>query len=964
MATYTLQILHASDFEAGLNAVGRVGNFAAIVDYLEETHTNSITLSSGDNYLPSPFFNAGGDPSMEEVYETAFEDFYNLAPGTLNLAPSVGRADIAILNILGVQASAIGNHEYDAGTREVQNIIGRTNSITGPAAGWIGTQFPYLSANTNFAGDPNLSPIFTATVQNANFYNLSPTAVAPGTATNVNNNADRIAPATIIEENGRRIGVVGATTQIVQTISSTGGIEIIGDNVDDMPQLAAILQPTIDALVAQGVNIIVLTSHLQQLGLEQQLAPLLHNVDIIIGGGSNTRLADGEDVTRGLRPGDAPQGNYPITTTNADGQTTLIVNTDGEYSYVGRLVVDFDDAGNIIPGSVNPNVSGAFATTDAGVAALYANPIDIDGDGDLDSNPFVSGSRGDLVSDIAQGIGAVIQQQDGRIFGRTDVYLEGRREEVRTQETNFGNLSADANLWYAQQIDSTVTVSVKNGGGIRDSIGRVEAVGGVAQELPPEANPLVNSPQGDVSQLDIANSLRFNNALSMITVTPQQLLQVLEHAVAATAPGATPGQFAQIGGIAYSFDDDLPVGNRVVSADLIDANGNPVQALVRNGDVVSSAPAAIRVVTLTFLITGGDNYPFQSFINADPSFANVVNLSETNVPPGGVADFATRGTEQDALAEYLAANFRTTPFGELDTGPAQDERIQNLDFRGDTLRATAGADQIIGHDPGGSAVIGLAGDDSLAGLAGNDLLLGNQGNDTINPGGGVDTVYGGLGDNSAAGQASNELLRGNEGADTLSGGEGNNTIVGGNNSADGGDLLTAGGGNDLLFGNGGNDTITPDGGANTVVGGFSRDFIVSGAGNDVLLGNQDNDTIDAGGGTDLLFGGFGDDTMLGGGGNNSVSGNEGNDTLSGGEGNDTMTGGAGADRYVFLFGAASGNDQVNGFAFADGDLLDLQGQTFTQGTSGDGDVLLTLSGGGTVELNGVAPASFSPTFVA
>ena len=48
----------------------------------------------------------------------------------------------------------------------------------------------------------------------------------------------------------------------------------------------------------------------------------------------------------------------------------------------------------------------------------------------------------------------------------------------------------------------------------------------------------------------------------------------------------------------------------------------------------------------------------------------------------------------------------------------------------------------------------------------------------------------------------------------------------------------------------------------------------------------------------------------------------------------------------------------------EGDGLDLQGQTFTQGTSADGDVVLTLSGGGTIELNGVAPASFSPTFVA
>jgi hypothetical protein len=41
----------------------------------------------------------------------------------------------------------------------------------------------------------------------------------------------------------------------------------------------------------------------------------------------------------------------------------------------------------------------------------------------------------------------------------------------------------------------------------------------------------------------------------------------------------------------------------------------------------------------------------------------------------------------------------------------------------------------------------------------------------------------------------------------------------------------------------------------------------------------------------------------------------------------------------------------------------LQDQTFTQGTSADGDVLLTLSGGGTIEPNGVAPAGFAPGFV-
>jgi Ca2+-binding RTX toxin-like protein len=119
----------------------------------------------------------------------------------------------------------------------------------------------------------------------------------------------------------------------------------------------------------------------------------------------------------------------------------------------------------------------------------------------------------------------------------------------------------------------------------------------------------------------------------------------------------------------------------------------------------------------------------------------------------------------------------------------------------------------------------------------------------------------------------------------------------------------------------------------------------------MIFGNEDNDTIAAGDGANTIFGGLGDDTILAGSGNDSIFGNEGNDTIAGG---------AGADRYVFVANSAS--DQVNGFVFAEGDRLDLQGQTFTLGASADGDVLLTLSGGGTIELNGIAPAGFSPSF--
>ena len=57
----------------------------------------------------------------------------------------------------------------------------------------------------------------------------------------------------------------------------------------------------------------------------------------------------------------------------------------------------------------------------------------------------------------------------------------------------------------------------------------------------------------------------------------------------------------------------------------------------------------------------------------------------TEEQSGGQATFTDPGTEQDARAEYLAANFAETPFDMADVGPKSDERIQNLAFRADSL---------------------------------------------------------------------------------------------------------------------------------------------------------------------------------------------------------------------------------------------------------------------------------------
>lgn len=140
-------------------------------------------------------------------------------------------------------------------------------------------------------------------------------------------------------------------------------------------------------------------------------------------------------------------------------------------------------------------------------------------------------------------------------------------------------------------------------------------------------------------------------------------------------------------------------------------------------------------------------------------------------------------------------------------------------------------------------------------------------------------------------------------------------------------------------------------------GSVGNDGALLGEGNDTYTASAGNDLICANQGADLIYGGAGNDTLFGGQGSDTLFGDEGDDVLSGDLGNDTLIGGGGADRYGF--GQNSGTDLILGFSQTEGDRLDLQGQTFTVGITANGDALLSLSGGGTVELAGITANAFA-----
>ncbi|AFY60883.1 bifunctional UDP-sugar hydrolase/5'-nucleotidase [Synechococcus sp. PCC 6312] len=621
----SLQILHASDFEAGIAALEDAVNFSSVLNTLKaEMPNNTLVLSSGDNFIMGPFFSASGDPQLREVLGREGN----------------GRGDIAIMNALGIQAAAWGNHEFDEGTGRIADLFRADEK------GYQGARFPYLATNLNFDQDDNLKDLQTADAQRADTI------------------PQRIAHSTIVTVAGQKIGLVGVTTPLLPVIASPGpGVAVLPRQPEDIPGLAATVQPVIDQLTRQGINKIILLSHLQQLGMDIQLAAQLQDVDVIIAGGSHAVLTN--DLAR-VREGDKVLGRYPVWKTSKNKDPIAIVNTGANYRYVGRLLVEFDGQGHLKTGAkANPDytrLSDAYPTL---------------GPGTIPPSPEVIA--------ITEAIRGVIMAKDGEQYGQAKVFLNGSRRDVRTQETNLGNLTADANLATAQNRDPTVKVSIKNGGGIRDNIGAISGLGGnsgtAGERLPTQANPIANKKMGEISRLDIENSLRFNNSLTLLTLTAQELHQVLEHGVAASDSLSTPGQFPQVAGLAFSFDLEKPVNQRVQSLAIKDSQGQVTDVLVKNGQLQGKPDRTIRIVTLNYLANGGDAYPFPAFIEASPSRVKRVDLVSGDLRP----QFDTPGSEQKALADYLQAKFRDTPYSQADLPPEADERIQNLSVRKDTV---------------------------------------------------------------------------------------------------------------------------------------------------------------------------------------------------------------------------------------------------------------------------------------
>ena len=382
---------------------------------------------------------------------------------------------------------------------------------TKPLADFIAkAQFPFVSANVNFTSDENIKGLVK------NEISASP---KDGTVYN----------AVIKEVDGEKVGIFGLTTAETVNISSPGAGVVFEDYLEKS-------EKTVAALEKQGVDKVVALTHIgfRDGGGDNDvtLAKEVEGIDVIVGGHSHDELKEPVLETTGKEP-------------------TVIVQANEYNKFLGTLDVKFDENGKVI------GHAGKLIQIDA----------------KQEDGTYVLKDDPEAAKILAEEYKPEIDKKKQTVVGKTAVALNGERADVRTKETNLGNLITDGMLEKAKTINKDAVIAVQNGGGIRASIN-----------------------EGDITLDEVLTVMPFGNALAIMNLTGAEIRAALEHSVK-EVPGQFGG-FLQVSGLKFTYDSSKPVGERVQTVEVKKANGY-VQ-LVDNESYV--------VATNTFTAKGGDGY--------------------------------------------------------------------------------------------------------------------------------------------------------------------------------------------------------------------------------------------------------------------------------------------------------------------------------------------------------------------
>lgn len=472
--------------------------------------------------------------------------------GTLyfNRAGAPGEADAALMNTVCFDAMAVGNHEFDKGDDGLKRFVDFLHAGA--------CQTPVLSANVAFGAS---SPL---------------------------HGTDLIKPAIVVERDAQKIGIVGLTIASKTKESSSPNADTT------FTDEAVAAQGQIDALRADGVNKIILLSHIGY-GYDKEVIAKLSGVDVVVGGDSHTLL--GPDLMKTMAVG-TPGGAYPTRLTDKDGKPVCLVQA-WEYSQVvGELKVSFDANGDVTNCAGTPHVlidtdyrvksgSALVAASDADRAAFKAEVA-------------ASGFLREQTPDAAAL--SVLQPFKDKIdiFSKTNVAqvpleLCFRRIPGPTPASNAASPACESEGNVAlrggdiQQLVAQAYLEVANAeyGGADMTL---QSGGGVRRAL-----------NGTVTAADVIAVVPFGNMLWRLDLTANEVRSMVEDGLDATyKPGGKDGPYPYAAGLRWDVTASNAKGSRASNFQYLD------QA-TRTWLPLDNA-RTYRLFVLSFNATGGDGY--------------------------------------------------------------------------------------------------------------------------------------------------------------------------------------------------------------------------------------------------------------------------------------------------------------------------------------------------------------------
>ncbi|MEM7731383.1 MAG: bifunctional metallophosphatase/5'-nucleotidase [Pseudomonadota bacterium] len=390
-------------FVIALMTTPAAADFTLTILHTNDVHARFEPISPFDSTCPPEDNDAGTCFGGSARLTTAIETERNRAEnsvlldagdqfqGTLFYTYYKGQLAAEMMNRMGYDAMAVGNHEFDDGPEVLAGFADAVN-------------FPVLMSNAHLDTDPHL--------------------------------AGKIQKSTVIERGGEAIGIIGITPEDTHKTSSSG------DHVQFHAAIPAV-QAEVDRLTEAGITKIILLSHT---GYQRDLAiaKAVTGVDVIVGGHTNTYLANDDPAAIGPYP--TMIGDVAVVQAYAFGK------------FLGKLKVVFDDAGRLVSATGNPHLlDAAIAEAPAVKARIAEAAIPLD----------------------------TIRN---RTVAETTSAVNASSINCRTRECQMGTLVADAML--ARVANQGVQLALVNGGGLRAGIDAGEVTMGEILTVLPFQNTL------------------------------------------------------------------------------------------------------------------------------------------------------------------------------------------------------------------------------------------------------------------------------------------------------------------------------------------------------------------------------------------------------------------------------------------------------------------------------------------